>query len=50
MGRRDYRHREAKKQKKDIRKIAPVEIIQPAVQVEVVKKGKKKREGEEEEE
>jgi len=51
MGKRDYRHREPKKQKKDARKIAPVDIIQPPVQVEVVKKGKKKREeaeGEEE--
>ncbi len=50
MGRRDYRHREPKKQKKDAKKIAPVSIIQSPVQVEVVKKGKKKREEAEEEE
>ena len=49
MGRRDYRHREPKKQKRDAKKIAPIEIIQPPVQVEIIKKGKKKREGEEEE-
>ncbi len=49
MGRRDYRHRESKKPKKDTQKIAPVNILQPSVQVEVIKKGKKKR-GEVEEE
>ena len=51
MGRRDYRHRESKKPKKDTKKIAPITIIQPSVQVEVIGKGKKKREeveGEEE--
>jgi hypothetical protein len=50
MGKRDYRHRESKKTKKDTKKIAPVNILQPLVQVEVIKKGKKKREGAEEEE
>lgn len=51
MGKRDYRHREPKKKKKDVQKIAPVSIIPPSVQVEVIKKGKKKREeGAEEEE
>ena len=50
MGKRDYRHREAKKSKKDSRKITPIEILQPSVQVEVIKKRKKKREGVEEEE
>ena len=50
MGRRDYRHRETKKQKKDIKKVAPINIIQPSIQVEVIKKGKKKREEAEEEE
>jgi hypothetical protein len=49
MGRRDYRHREAKKQKREAKKIAPVNIIQPSVQVEVIGKGKKKREEAEEE-
>ncbi|MFQ5996180.1 MAG: hypothetical protein ACE5KP_00960 [Dehalococcoidales bacterium] len=50
MGRRDYRHREPKKQKKDAKKIPPITIISPPVQVEVVKKGKKKREEAEKEE
>jgi len=50
MGRRDFRHREPKKQKKDAKKVAPIEIIQPAVQVEVIRKGKKKKEEAEEEE
>jgi hypothetical protein len=44
MGRRDYRHREPKKLKKDTKKITPITIIPPSVQVEVIKKGKKKRE------
>jgi len=48
MGRRDYRHRESKKPKKDTRKMAPIDIIQPSVRVEVIKKGKKKREEAEE--
>ena len=50
MGKRDYRHRESKKPKKDAKKIVPINIIQPPVQVEVIGKGKKKREGVEEEE
>ena len=50
MGKRDYRHRESKKTKKDAKKITLVNILQPPVQVEVIKKGKKKREGAEEEE
>ena len=50
MGRRDYRHREPKKSKKDSKKIGPIGIIQPSAQVEVIKKGKKKREEAEEEE
>jgi hypothetical protein len=45
MGRQgDYSHREKKKSKKDARKIAPVSIIAPPVEVEVLKKGKQ-REG-----
>ena len=47
MGRRDYRHREPKKVKKDARKLPQVSIMPTPVNVEVVKKGKKK--GEEEE-
>jgi hypothetical protein len=50
MGKRDYRHRESKKQKRETKKIAPVNFLQPSAQVEVIKKGKKKREGAEGEE
>ena len=49
MGRRDYRHREPKKQKKDAKKISPITITPPPTQVEIIKKGKKKREEVEEE-
>ena len=49
MGSRDYRHREPKKTKKDTRKIAPISIVPSPAQVEVIKKGKKKREEAEEE-
>jgi hypothetical protein len=51
MGSRDYRHREAKKPKKDAKKAIFPSILspEPVVEVEVIKKGKKKR-GEEEEE
>ena len=47
MGKRDYRHREAKKAKKDTRKLPQVSISPTPVNVEVIKKGKKR--GEEEE-
>jgi len=47
MGRRDFRHREQKKHKKDTKKISPATILPPPVTVEVVKKGKKEH-GEEE--
>lgn len=50
MGSRDYSHHEAKKPKKDAKKIAPVSITAPPVEVEVVRKKKKRREGEEVEE
>jgi len=46
---RDYRHREPKKPKKDAKKILPTNIVQPPMTVEVIKKGKKQEEGEEEE-
>jgi len=46
MGRRDYRHREPKKTKKESKKISPIEILPSPMTVEVVKK--KKREPEEE--
>jgi len=48
MGRRDYRHREPKKTKKETKKISPTDILPPPMTVEVVKKSKKKRESEEE--
>ena len=48
MGRRDYRHRETKKTKKDSKKLSPASIIQPQPVVEVVKKKRKEREEEEE--
>jgi hypothetical protein len=41
MGKRDYRHREPKKAKKDIRKLPPLSVLPTPVNVEVVKKGKK---------
>jgi len=40
MGNRDFRKREQKKPKKDSKKIAHIDI-EPQVQVEVIKKGKK---------
>jgi|MudIll2142460700_1097286.scaffolds.fasta_scaffold2237088_2 hypothetical protein len=50
MGRQgDFAHREKKKSKKDNKKIAPVTIVTTPVEVEVIRKGKKKH-GEEEEE
>jgi len=49
MGRRDYRHREPKKSKKDARKVSPVTVVPPPVNVEVIEKKKKKREEAEEE-
>lgn len=51
MGRRDYRHREPKKQKKDTKKVHPIStIITPSPPpVEVIKKVRKRPETEEEE-
>jgi hypothetical protein len=49
MGRQgDYARKEKKKAKKDSKKVSPVIITQAPVEVEVIKKGKKKH-GEEEE-
>ena len=42
MGRRDYRHHEPKKAKKDAKKANITEILQTPVIVEVVKKKRKK--------
>ena len=46
MGRRDYRHHEAKKPKRGAKKANISDILPPPVTVEVIKK--KKREPEEE--
>ncbi len=47
MSSRDYRRRETKKAKKDAPKISAEAILPPPITVEVVKKGKKGRKGEE---
>jgi hypothetical protein len=49
MGKRDYRHREPKKPKKDVKKLSPVTILPTPVEVEVIKKGKERRKAGEEE-
>ena len=48
MGRRDYRHREQKKVKKDAKKISPLNIVSTPANVEVIRKVRKKKEEEEE--
>ncbi len=48
MGKRDYKQREQKKAKKDAKKVSPVTIVTTPVEVEVIKRGKKKRDEEEE--
>ena len=50
MSRRDYRHREPKKSKKEAKKLPVVNLIPTPVNVEVVKKEKKKEKAEGEEE
>jgi hypothetical protein len=47
MGRRDYRHREPKKSKKDAKKISPLNIVSTPANVEVIRKVRKKKEEEE---
>lgn len=51
MGRRDFRHHETKKPKKEAKKaLAPtIQPLQPVVEVEVIGK-RKRKEGQEEEE
>jgi hypothetical protein len=49
MGRRDYRHREPKKSKKLTKKLSTDTILTAPTTVEVIKKGKKEGETEEEE-
>jgi len=46
MGRRDFRHRERKKPKKDAKKTTLTDILAPSETVEVIKKTKKKPEEE----
>ena len=48
MGRRDYRHREPKKAKKEAKKPLTTTILPPQVTVEVIGKKKKGRKVEEE--
>jgi len=47
MGKRDYRHRESKKTKKGVSKLAPISALPTQASVEVIKREKKKREDEE---
>lgn len=47
MGRRDYRHREAKKPKKGAKKTKQISEFLPQAEVEVVKKRKKETGSEE---
>ena len=49
MGKRDYRHREAKKPKKGAKKPSVSELLPTPATVEVVKKKRKERSTEEEE-
>ncbi len=41
MGRRDYRHRETKKTKKDTKRLSTDTFLTPPATVEVIKKGKR---------
>ena len=50
MGRRDYRHREPRKAKKDVKKLPHVGIMTTPANVEVIRKARKEREEREEEE
>jgi len=43
MGRRDFRHREPKKPKKDAKKVSATTILPPPVTVEVVKRERKRK-------
>ena len=50
MGRRDYRRRESKKPKKGAKRPSVSELLHTPTAVEVIKKGKKEKGTEEEEE
>ena len=45
MGKRDFRHRESKKPKKDAKKVSAATILPPSTAVEVIRKGRKEEEG-----
>ena len=47
MGKRDFRHREPKKHKKDAKRISPETMLTLPPTVEVIKKGKKEAKEEE---
>ena len=47
MGKLDYRHRESKKTKKDVKKIPVATVLPSPTTVGVIKKGRKEREAEE---
>lgn len=49
MGSRDYRRREPKKPKKDVKKTVIPPVLPPSITVEVIRKGKKGPKEEEEE-
>jgi len=48
MGKRDYRHREPKKAKKDAKKPTTATILPPSTTVEVIRKGKREQKEEQE--
>lgn len=48
MGRRDYRHREAKKPKKGAQKSKPISELVPQTETEIIKKKRKPAEESEE--
>ncbi|MFC2034831.1 hypothetical protein ACFLUJ_01760 [Chloroflexota bacterium] len=48
MGKRDFRHREPKKPKRDVKKTSTVTFLSSPVTVEVIRKAKKERKVEEE--
>jgi hypothetical protein len=50
MGKRDYRHREPKKPKKGAKRPSVSDVLPTPATVEVIKKGKKEKSTEEEEE
>ena len=47
MGKRDFRHRESKKPKKDTKKTSAATILPSPMTVEVIKKGKREPKEEE---